>query len=718
MRILSEDTRYRDITRYYNKDWNIEAFKIPRKQIKDQDYTDLMIQGHSIYFLYGETEDGEVLVYVGRSSETKNSIPVFTRLYQHKVSTKENYRDKWDTAIAIKFKDLDFDVMRNLENYFYHSLLDRVKLNNLEPDTKAYTYESIKNKVEYIKAFVTFILKEDVFSKEKEKESLKEVPKLRYKEEEIRNSGKRIVDKQFETITEVQTPLDIVKKMLDLLPDYIWNPNTTFLDLSCTSGEFSKAQLNRLLKSDLYKGTDYEEVVPRTLHAVSRQLYMVALSDESYNMALKNFDGANINIVKIENLSIIINSFNTLRLFGTSERLNKRIQTKVDNAKKILLNMEITEKTFEEFIKGKFGIEDKQMKFNVILGNPPYQQGTKSIYNDFIDTAISMQPDFISMIVKNNWLVSDTLKTTRDNLINTGLTNIINYSEVGDVFKNIGAAVTIFTTQKGYNGDTHYIEVKNNKVIFNYRKNLKGAKVIASNEIEQQIINKFSAISKSSNFSSETYPSEPFRITTNGMVGRGEKAYMLPDYSERQSDQDIAVIYMDSSKNPYLRYINLSDIPSRQELVSKYKVICGRILTKDKTVISNIKFVNPNTICTSSWGVLFTSDTKEEALAAEKYIKTKTFRCLVRCFAEDGVIALSAYRFSLVPLQNFTSTSDIDWTQSITNIDTQLYTKYHLTDEEIHYIESTIKSMDTAPKQPTYTPQDVMAAYVQSQLHS
>ena len=82
------------------------------------------------------------------------------------------------------------------------------------------------------------------------------------------------------------------------------------------------------------------------------------------------------------------------------------------------------------------------MKFNVILGNPPYQQGTKSIYNDFIDTAISMQPDFISMIVKNNWLVSDTLKTTRDNLINTGLTNIINYSEVGDVFKNIGAAVT------------------------------------------------------------------------------------------------------------------------------------------------------------------------------------------------------------------------------------------------------------------------------------
>lgn len=68
MGIQSEDTAYRDITRYYNKDWNIEAYKIARKQIKDDEYNSLGIEGHSIYFLYGETEDGKLEVYVGRSN--------------------------------------------------------------------------------------------------------------------------------------------------------------------------------------------------------------------------------------------------------------------------------------------------------------------------------------------------------------------------------------------------------------------------------------------------------------------------------------------------------------------------------------------------------------------------------------------------------------------------------------------------------------------------
>lgn len=86
---------------------------------------------------------------------------------------------------------------------------------------------------------------------------------------------------------------------------------------------------------------------------------------------------------------------------------------------------------------------------------------------------------------------------------------------------------------------------------------------------------------------------------------------------------------------------------------------------------------------------------------------------------EKGTIVPSQYRFSLVPNQNFTSDSDIDWSQSITNIDQQLYKKYKLTDDEISYIEGTVKSMDTEPKQPQqpkYTLQDAMANYINKQL--
>ena len=205
--------------------------------------------------------------------------------------------------------------MRNLENYFYHSLLDSVRLNNTEPDTKRYTYESIKNKVEYIKEFVNFILKEDIFKKDKKQEATKEVPRLGYREEELKQSGKRIVDKQSESVTEVQTPKNIVEQTLDLLPKNIWNPYTTFLDLSSTSGEFLKAVLNRLLASDLYKGTEYENTVARTLHIVSKQLYGVVLSDKSYELTTKNLMNKS-NIIKIDEpyiqLNDIMKNFNII----------------------------------------------------------------------------------------------------------------------------------------------------------------------------------------------------------------------------------------------------------------------------------------------------------------------------------------------------------------------------------------------------------------------
>lgn len=74
-----------------------------------------------------------------------------------------------------------------------------------------------------------------------------------------------------------------------------------------------------------------------------------------------------------------------------------------------------------------------------------------------------------------------------------------------------------------------------------------------------------------------------------------------------------------------------------------------------------------------------------------KYIKTKFFRALL------GVLKvtqdLNADKFSYVPLQDFTPTSDIDWTQPIPVIDQQLYRKYDLTDEEIAFIESHVKEM-------------------------
>ena len=75
-----------------------------------------------------------------------------------------------------------------------------------------------------------------------------------------------------------------------------------------------------------------------------------------------------------------------------------------------------------------------------------------------------------------------------------------------------------------------------------------------------------------------------------------------------------------------------------------------------------------------------------------KYIKTIFVRYLTSIKVDNTSLANSS-RFSLVPLQDFTSNSDIDWSKSVDEIDKQLYKKYNLTQEEIDYIEKTIKLM-------------------------
>ena len=75
-----------------------------------------------------------------------------------------------------------------------------------------------------------------------------------------------------------------------------------------------------------------------------------------------------------------------------------------------------------------------------------------------------------------------------------------------------------------------------------------------------------------------------------------------------------------------------------------------------------------------------------------KYVKTKFARCLL------GTLKATQHNprdtWSNVPLQDFTSTSDIDWSQSIADIDHQLYAKYGLSDDEIAFIEKMIKPME------------------------
>lgn len=85
-------------------------------------------------------------------------------------------------------------------------------------------------------------------------------------------------------------------------------------------------------------------------------------------------------------------------------------------------------------------------------------------------------------------------------------------------------------------------------------------------------------------------------------------------------------------------------------------------------------------------------DSKEEAEALLKYIKSKFARTLLGILKTTQDNPPEKWKF--VPLQDFTSASDIDWSRSVSEIDRQLYRKYGLSQEEIDFIESHVKEMD------------------------
>ena len=150
-----------------------------------------------------------------------------------------------------------------------------------------------------------------------------------------------------------------------------------------------------------------------------------------------------------------------------------------------------------------------------------------------------------------------------------------------------------------------------------------------------------------------------------------------------------------------ITYMEEKDVPQNKEIVDKWKVIMSKASAEHagqtdangrKRIVSRLEVLPPYTICTESYLLLDIFDNEEEAQNLKKYIRT----CFTRFLLASILITQNIVRdkFKFVPIQNYKNNSDIDWSQSIPDIDRQLYTKYNLSDDEIAIIEKMIKPMD------------------------
>ena len=168
----------------------------------------------------------------------------------------------------------------------------------------------------------------------------------------------------------------------------------------------------------------------------------------------------------------------------------------------------------------------------------------------------------------------------------------------------------------------------------------------------------------------------------------------IPIFTENSiNDDDIAVIGVINNKRQW-RYFPLEYVDQSHENLKKWKVLVVRVNGTGALgeVLSTPIVSEPNQGYTQTFIGVGAFETEIEAKNALKYIKTKLLRTLLATLKSTQDNSIDTWR--MIPLQDFTDNSDIDWSKSIHEIDLQLYKKYGLDDEEIEFIESHVKEMD------------------------
>lgn len=335
------------------------------------------------------------------------------------------------------------------------------------------------------------------------------------------------------------------------------------------------------------------------------------------------------------------------------------------------------------------------MKFDLCIGNPPYQDKNQSIYQLFIDEMMRLKIPSIVMITKNNWMTGSTLKGTRDRMIDYGISRIINYPIGTEMFIGVFAAVTIFELDKSIKTDSgysaKYTEIKNGEITNSMNIVIvPGWTIGTSSDLVNGIINK---VLKSDDFDQfdNIKNARLFSIASNGYFMQSNYTEDILKYTKKKEDSsNIPVVFMNKSHKPYIKYTSLSELPKGKEYIDYYKIVCGSKVANNNQVISNMRLLYPGYIITNSWAIIAMSKDETEIRNMCKYIQSKLFRFLIRSTIVGSRVSFGVGNSVYTPTQDFSSNSDINWNSDIRDINNQLYNKYKLDKHEIQLIEGLI----------------------------
>jgi len=487
---------------------------------------------------------------------------------------------------------------------------------------------------------------------------------------------------------EVFTPPNVANAMLDLLPQELFcDPNTTFLDPMCKSGVFLREIAKRLIVGLEDRIPDLQERIDHIFH---KQLFGIAITELTSLLSRRSvycakYPNSRYSVSRFEDVQGNIRFKNTQHVWkkercafcGASEKEYKRDEGLETHA--------------YEFIHTVHPEEIYKMKFDVIIGNPPYQLDTgggqeqkksarqaKPIYHLFVEKAKKLNPRYLTMIIPARWYAGgmgmDQFRETM--LKDKRIATIVDYANAKDCFpsNSISGGVCFFLWDRdNKHNNCEVVNINGNDsetmdrmldefpVLVRYNKAVGIVRKVRGKE-KSFIMDSVSSIS-------------PFGLNTKTRGEREEKGKTYRLFSSEG-----------------ISYIGKNEVVKGHEYIGKYKVMISqtgaehagepgkdgkyRVLTKTMGVLQ------PDDVCTHSYLVMGPYKTEEESINAYEYLKTKFSRFLI--LQAMTSIHLSKSTFVFVPEQKFNAR----WT------DEELYKKYDLTEDEISFIESMIRTME------------------------
>ena len=342
-----------------------------------------------------------------------------------------------------------------------------------------------------------------------------------------------------------------------------------------------------------------------------------------------------------------------------------------------------------------WGKEGERMKFNAIVGNPPYHAdlGGASplpIYHHFINQAKSIDPEYITMITPSRWFNTGSgLDSFREDMLNDDRISVLcDYPDATMCFSNveIKGGIEYFLWESQRHGKCSITTHNEDGSILRSKRYLlePGMKSFIRKSTFIPILEKVRLL-KEPVISTQISSRDPFGYDIRLP---GSMKIAPHKYSLEKSETNNIEFYYNGWRKEGLGYVSLDSVKENITIVDKYKVLVPKAwgTGKEATDWLNPFIAPPDSVCTETYLVMGSFDTKEMAENMISYTQTKFFHALVSILKISQNAAKGVY--DLVPQQDYTK----KWS------DAELYEKYNLSEEEIRLIEEAIRPTSVSTK--------------------